>query len=329
MNDIKWGIIGCGNVTERKSGPAFNLVPHSSLVAVMRRDAQKACDYATRHSVPTWYSDAHKLINDPNVNAIYVATPPNSHAEYAIKAMQAGKPVYVEKPMATSYADCLRMNEVSESTQVPLFVAYYRRSLPYFNKVKDIIDYQIIGVPLVSNIKLFYPPRHDDYLPETQIWRVKPEISGGGYFYDLACHTLDVLDYLFGPITDVSGVSTNRADLYAAEDVVTASFRFRDGLVASGAWCFVAHEKSKCDVIEILGSKGRLLFSTFEFSPIIVETSEGRQEFLPPNPANIQYFLIESIVQELRGFGKAPSNGINGARTNEVMDIILKKLKTR
>ncbi|MCX6333190.1 MAG: Gfo/Idh/MocA family oxidoreductase, partial [Bacteroidia bacterium] len=81
---INWGIIGCGNVTEVKSGPAFNKVNNSRLIAVMRRDAVLAEDYASRHNVPKFYTDASKLINDPEINAVYIATPPSSHAEYAL-----------------------------------------------------------------------------------------------------------------------------------------------------------------------------------------------------------------------------------------------------
>ena len=113
MQKINWGIIGCGDVTEIKSGPAFNKVPNSSLVAVMRRDAAKAADYAERHEIANWYNDAAKLINDPKVNAIYIATPPDSHEAYALAAMNAGKPVYVEKPMALNYAAAKNMAAVA------------------------------------------------------------------------------------------------------------------------------------------------------------------------------------------------------------------------
>src|SRR4051812_47809361 len=109
MKKIKWGIIGCGDVTEIKSGPAFNKINNSELVAVMRRNADKAADYARRHGVPKWYSDAQELINDPGINAIYIATPPQSHEAYTVQSLQAGKPVYVEKPMATDSAAAARM----------------------------------------------------------------------------------------------------------------------------------------------------------------------------------------------------------------------------
>ena len=325
MEKIYWGIIGCGDVTELKSGPAFNKVSNSQLVAVMRRNAQKAEDYAVRHNVPKWYSDADKLINDPDINAIYVATPPQSHAEYAIKAMHAGKPVYVEKPMAAKYSECVLMNTVSAQTKVLLFVAYYRRSLPYFIKIKNLVSAQSIGQIMIINIKLYTSPRKTDHNPASLSWRVKPEISGGGYFYDMACHTLEILDYILGPISVVSGTFANRAGLYSAEDTVTASLKFENGVPAIGAWNFAATENSKADHVEILGTKGRIIFSTFDFSPIILETSDGKEEFSPPNPQHIQQFMIEKIVKELRGEGKSPSDGISGARTNYVMDIILNK----
>jgi predicted dehydrogenase len=327
MENIYWGIIGCGNVTEKKSGPAFNKVEHSQLIAVMRRDGAKAKDYAQRHHVPSWYANADDLIHDPKVNAIYVATPPQFHAEYAVKAMQAGKPVYVEKPMAAKYSDCIYMNKVSADTGVPLFVAYYRRSLPYFKKVKSLLDAQSIGRPLIVNIRLYIPARKEDLTLDYLPWRVNPEIAGGGYFYDLACHTLDILDFYFGSISQVSGLSANRAGLYGAEDVVAASFDFQNGLLASGAWCFVSSENAKEDIVEIVGTKGKITFSTFEFTPIILETATGKETFMPENPQNIQHYLIENIVKELRGEDKSPSNGITAARTNHVMDIILDKLR--
>ena len=106
---INWGIIGCGKVTEVKSGPAFNLANNSKLVAVMRRTGKLAEDYAYRHNVPKWYDNANDLINDPEVDAVYVATPPASHKDYALAVADANKIVYVEKPMALNYSECLEM----------------------------------------------------------------------------------------------------------------------------------------------------------------------------------------------------------------------------
>src|SRR5690554_2520017 len=129
---VKWGVIGVGIVCEVKSAPAMQLVKGSELVAVMRRDGEKAKDFALRHGVSKWYQDAEELINDPEVNAIYIATPPHAHAEMTRKAALAGKPVYVEKPMARTYQECQEMINCCNEAKVPLFVAYYRRALPNF-----------------------------------------------------------------------------------------------------------------------------------------------------------------------------------------------------
>ena len=154
---IKWGFIGCGDVTEKKSGPAFNKVEGSKVVAVMSRTEEKAKSYAERHNIARWYTDAQELISDPEVNAVYIATPPSSHATYAIMAMKAGKPVYIEKPMAASYEDCTRINRISKETGVPCFVAYYRRYLPYFLKVKELVRQGAIGK--VMNVQIRFGQR--------------------------------------------------------------------------------------------------------------------------------------------------------------------------
>lgn len=191
--NVKWGIIGCGDVTEIKSGPAFQKVDHSELIAVMRRNGEKAADYAKRHNVPKWYDDADKLIHDPDINAIYIATPPSTHAAYAIKSMKAGKPTYVEKPMAMNADECQKMLDVSKETGVPLFVAYYRRALPYFVKLKELMDMHAIGDVKTINLILHLPAKPEE-LDGSAGWRVDPSISGGGHFHDLAAHQLDYLE---------------------------------------------------------------------------------------------------------------------------------------
>ena len=215
---IKWGIIGVGNVCEIKSGPAFYKVENSSLVAVMRRDENKVKDFAKRHKVKKWYTDANDLINDKEINAIYIATPPYKHKEYTIKSLKAGKTVYVEKPMALNYKEAIEMYNMSIETGVPLFVAYYRRWFPYFLKLKEIIDKGDIGNILSVNLVNILPARNEDFDKKNPPWHLNKEIAGGGYFFDLACHQLDILDFLLGEIENTTGYSTNRAGYYKIED---------------------------------------------------------------------------------------------------------------
>jgi predicted dehydrogenase len=321
---INWGIIGCGNVTEIKSGPAFNKAGDSKLLAVMRRDVLLAEDYARRHNVPKVYSSASDLINDKDINAVYIATPPGSHAEYAIKVIKARKPVYIEKPMALNHSECLKINKAAEKYKVPVFVAYYRRALPGFLLVKNLIDNGSIGRVRCSLIQLFKAPSADEKDGKLS-WRVDPEVSGGGHFFDLASHQLDYLDYLFGPVQKVRSVAVNQAGLYKAEDFVSAEFVFNNNIIATGTWCFSAAPDSNKDIIEITGDKGSIKFSTFSFEPIILTNETGTQEFINERPEHVQFYLIKKIVQSLHTNGDSPSTGITAARTSKVMDEVVRE----
>ncbi|MBQ9668151.1 MAG: Gfo/Idh/MocA family oxidoreductase [Prevotella sp.] len=326
MKILKWGFIGCGDVVERKSGPAFQMIDGSTVVAVMSRTAEKARSYAERHGISRWYTDAQQLIDDPEVNAVYVATPPSSHATFAIMAMKAGKPVYVEKPLAATYDDCARINHVSEQTGVPCFVAYYRRYLPYFRRVKEIIDGGVVGEVVNVQIRFAVPPRQLDYAhPERLPWRLQPEISGGGYFYDLAPHQIDLLQWMFGVILEAKGICANRAHLYTAEDSVSAVFRFESGVPGSGSWCFVGHESAEADRILVIGERGSLSFSVFNYSPIVLHVSEGTERIEVENPDYVQYPIVKSVCEHLQGLGVCDCTSVSATPTNWVLDRILGK----
>ena len=241
-------------------------------------------------------------------------------------AMRAGKPVYIEKPMAASYEDCARINRISEQTGIPCFVAYYRRYLPYFQKVKELIQNGAVGNVINVQIHFAQPPRALDYNSKNLPWRVLPVISGGGYLYDLAPHQLDLLQDMFGVILHAKGYTSNRGGLYKVEDTLSASFQFENGLPGSGSWCFVAHESATEDCIEIIGDQGVLRFSVFTFDPISLDTERGHEEFNIPNPQYVQQPLIQSVVDHLLKRGVCTCDNISATPTNWVMDKILGKI---
>jgi len=319
MTTVRWGIVGCGDVTEVKSGPGFQKARGSALVAVMRRDAAKAEDYARRHGVPRWYSDAEALIRDPEVDAVYVATPPSTHCDYTVMAAAAGKPVYVEKPMALDHGQCRMMIAACAKAGVPLFTAYYRRAMPRFARIKALLDAGAIGTVRVVSVNVFRafaPPV--GALP----WRVDPAISGGGLFVDLASHQIDLLDCFLGPIADVSGKAANQAGLYRAEDVVTATFGWESGVRGTGLWSFSA--SGDVDRTEIVGTRGRILYATFSDAPVILETDAGIESLELPFPAHVQQPLIQTIVDELlTGTPVCPSTAESAARTTRIIDTLL------
>lgn len=323
MQKVRWGIIGCGQVTEVKSGPAFGKVPGSELVAVMRRDGGLARDYAVRHNVPAWYDNADTLIHDPHVDAVYIATPPSSHREYTLAAAGARKPVYVDKPMARSYAECLEMIEACERARVPLFVAYYRRALPRFLKIKSLLEEGLIGEVRGVNVRLYHKPSQEDQ-NGVKHWRVDAAIAGGGYFVDLGSHMIDLLQYFLGPITTASGYAGNQCGLYDVEDIVGAIFTFHSGVQGTGLWSFGAEEN--LDKTEIIGSQGSITYSNFMNLPVVLRRGGRIEEFHIAHPEHIQQSLIQTVVDELLGTGRCPSTGKTGAMTSWVMDKVLGKL---
>jgi predicted dehydrogenase len=316
---VRWGIIGVGNVTERKSGPGFQQAERSELVAVMRRNGELAADYARRHNVPRWYDDADELINDPEVDAVYVATPPDSHMDYVARVAQAGKPVYVEKPMARTALECEEMISACSEAGVGLFVAYYRRALPRFVTVKELLDSGRIGQLRTVSIRNERPAPVAE--ADSEGWRIDPEISGGGHFVDLGSHILDLLDWLLAPVTHAAGIATNRGGRYPAEDLVTAVFSFRSGVEGVGVWNYDSFQDK--DHIEIIGTTGALRFSCFTNEPLQLLSATGVDEIEAPNPETVQLPLIQTVVNALTGHGESPSTGESALRTARVIDSLL------
>ncbi len=322
MDQIVWGIIGCGNVTEIKSGPAFNKVANSSLAAVMRRDKIQAQDYAQRHHVKKWYSDADALINDQDVNAIYIATPPDSHEKYTIAAFKAGKPVYVEKPMALNSSEARRMLEASEKYSCKLSIAHYRRAQPRFLEIRKLIRNNTLGEILSAEIRLYQAPTPG----VADTWRVNPLISGGGLFHDLAPHQLDLMLYFFGEPKSVKGNSTNRGKNYQADDYVTSKIIFGNNVQFKGTWDYTITADKECDICEISGTKGKLRFPIFTDGCQLILEGQTKDLYFPPIP-HVQQPMIELVVNYFLNKGPNPCSASEALIVMEMMDLVSGYLK--
>ncbi|MEO8823443.1 MAG: Gfo/Idh/MocA family oxidoreductase [Ginsengibacter sp.] len=321
MEKIRWGMIGCGDVTEVKSGPAFNKVENSSLVAVMRRDTEKAKDYAQRHGVPKWYDDANELINDSEINAIYIATPPSSHEEYALAAINAGKPVYIEKPMTLDYASANMLSKIAEEKNVKLSVAHYRRGQPLFNKVKELLNEKIIGEIRFAKLEFYKKSLIPEALNIPKVaWRVNPEIAGGGLFHDIAPHPLDLMCWFFGAIEKASGYAAQQGKLYQADDIVSGNILFKSGVLFNGLWCFNVAEGNVKDLCEIHGSNGKMRFPIFEHKKIEIIKNDKTEEILFEPLTHVQQPLIQKVVNYFLDKGPNPSSGADGAIVMKLLD---------
>ena len=321
MAIYRWGIIGCGNVTEVKSGPAYQQTDGFELSAVMRRDYAKANDYAKRHQVPKVYEHAEDLINDPDIDAVYIATPPDSHEYYAMKVAKAKKICCIEKPMAPSYAACVRINTAFRDQNLPLFVAYYRRSLPRFQQLKTWIDAHKIGEIRHIHWSFCKAPNTID-LSQDYNWRTDADIAPGGYFDDLASHGLDLFSYLLGDIIKAQGIAVNQQGLYSAKDAITGNWLHQSGITGSGSWNFGSETRE--DDVQIFGSQGKIIFSIFANQPILLTNNGSVESVTIEHPKHIQHYHVQNIKKHLLHEAVHPSTGESAAHTAWVMEQILK-----
>ena len=323
LNEVRWGIVGCGDVCEVKSGPAFNKVSDSRLIAVMRRDGVKAKDFARRHGVPKYYDDAGELIADHDINAIYIATPPAFHEALSIQAMKAGKPVYIEKPVALTSDSCSRILSVSKDLGIKASVAHYRRGLPLFKKIRSLLRSGIIGKPslIIANTLQSPSPKMKD----PDYWRTNPEISGGGLFFDLAPHQLDIFYWLFGKPASVNGLSVNQKSQYPAPDLTTIEAVFDQEVYLHGIWAFNLNPASEEERCEIIGDEGKLVFSFFRRSDIDIITPKGKESISMDYPENIQQPMIDEVVRFFRGDGPNPCSLEDALVTMKMMDSATQK----
>jgi len=308
-------MIGCGDVAEVKAGPALQKADGSALVAVMRRDVDKARDFARRHGVARAYGGAAELIADPEVDAVYIATPPSSHCEIALEVARSGKPCLVEKPMAMTPAECSRMVDAFRAAGRPLWVAYYRRALPRTLLVRQLMVDGAIGRLTSVQVELLTPLASPE---RVRSWRFDPSVAGGGQFFDMGSHCIDIVDFLAGPISEVSAVALNTGGAYPVEDLVTASFRVGDGAAGVGLWNFNAHRSADC--VRLTGTRGSVSFSLFSDDEVVLSTSDGERRFEGRNPPHVHQPLVQTIVDELRGRGRCESTGESGRRAAEVME---------
>ncbi|WP_373236246.1 Gfo/Idh/MocA family protein [Cohaesibacter celericrescens] len=316
---VRWGILGCGDVTEVKSGPALQKVARSNLVSVMRRDAEKAADYASRHKVPHWTNDADALISDPDLTALYIATPPDTHADYAIRALQAGKNVLLEKPMALNGRECDAIEAAVRETDGKLCVAYYRRALPRFEKLRQIITDGSIGSLRLIEVRHFMC---SDDRPD-QIWKIDPTVGGGGCFVDMQSHTLDWLTYVFGMPVAVKGLKKRQGNQYQAEDLVSYLMDF-GGFPTVGMCAYATAERQES--VTIHGDKGSASMSFFKPTAVALTVDGVEQQIEISDPPHVHQPFIERVVAHFLDDAPNPCSAQDGRRSADLVEEIFKGL---
>ena len=317
--EICWGFIGCGKVVHKKSGNAFRNVPHSRIEAIMRRDLNDAKASAEHFGVSRYCDSIEELLS-MDIDAVYIATPPGMHYEQAMQCLKAKKPVYVEKPFARNYTEAKALTDAFEKEGVSFYVGHYRRALPRFLKIRDMLREGCIGKPLFVEFKLnrIFSPREAE-----ESWLYNPVLSGGGKFYDISPHTIDILNFLFGNMIEVEGYAKNLGTGCPLENEVEVRFVTEKGVTGKARFHCTAKEKS--DRIHVLGTKGSLEFSIHGKTDIIVRNMQEEmvEQFDLPDPKAVEESMVQSVVEDLLGVSKCECKAKDVVITYEIIDKVL------
>jgi predicted dehydrogenase len=297
MNIITWGMIGCGDVTEVKNGPGLYLANQSRLKGITNRTHEKAQNWVKRHGHGIVYPSIEELLADEEIDIVYIAVTPDKHMEYAIMCAKAGKHCLIEKPLAMNYEEGLAIQEAFEQAGKKAFVAFYRRGMNRFVKIKELLSDNTIGEVLGANVTRYVAPMKD----KTQ-WRANPAISGGNEFTETDIHILDYLVFLFGNIKEHSIMKTQHPDSGEISSVC-CNLKFASGILVSGNWNYQCEYTKDC--IEIVGTKGFLIFDFFHNEkPIVVSTANGTTDYVVEDSRSVGLNLEQQIVNELLGLEK-------------------------
>ncbi|MDR1469505.1 MAG: Gfo/Idh/MocA family oxidoreductase [Spirochaetaceae bacterium] len=327
VNEVCWGMIGCGNVTEKKSGPPLYKTARSRVKGVYSRNGEHSADYAGRHGIPLVYPSADALFADGEINAAYISTPPDTHRKYALLALAAGKIPYIEKPMAMNYGECTEILAAGEAAKLPVYVAYYRRALPKYLKIKELVDSGRLGAIRAVRLTHFMKPEAADRDRSQLPWRVIPAVSSGGKFVDMAVHVLDIVQFLFGDIVSAQGFADNRGGYYDAEDTVGAVMLCESGVRVSGLWCYAAGVDD--EEMLILGEKGCIRTSGLFLTPVHVTDDCGEETFSFPEPEHVAGPFVQTLVEEMTGGQKSNACVKSAANNVRVVDTILAEYRKR
>ncbi|MDR2772612.1 MAG: Gfo/Idh/MocA family oxidoreductase [Elusimicrobiota bacterium] len=328
MKTIVWGMIGCGVVTEKKSAPSLYKSEYSELKSVFGAIYESAIDYAKRHNIPVVCRTAEELFADKEIDAVYIATPPKFHKEYAIACLKAGKIPYIEKPLGLTYQECLEIIEASKKYNLPVYTAYYRRGMEKYIYIKSLIDTKAIGDIAFIRLSHFMKPEACDLDRSKLPWRLIPAQTGGGKFLDMVTHVLDITEFFVGKLDLLGGGAANIGGLYDVEDTVTASLRSEKGVLVNGTWCYAASFDK--EEMLIAGTKGSIITSGLFYTPvklIDVNGKETTKEFIEPEHVAMPY--MQAVIYELAGGKKSPADILSAANNVRIMDEILKEYRKK
>jgi len=318
MSLLRWGLIGAGDIVRKRVADALRTASGCELAAVTRARADLVERFAREVGAARWHASWRDLVSDPDVDAVYVATPVRLHAEQTIAAAESGKHVICEKPMAMNVAECDRMIAACRSSGVRLAVAYYRRFYPVVRRIDQILTSGEIGAPVWAQATAFEP---FDPLPGApRYWLVQRSESGGGPMADFGCHRVEVLLSLLGPVRQVKSLVASVVLRRDVEDTAAALLQFERGACAIVAVTHAAADRA--DALDLFGTLGSIRVASLNVGEMVVHAAGGERRESHPPPANVHVPLVEDFVDAVRT-GRDPTvDGYVGRAVAAVQDDI-------
>ncbi|MDD4872974.1 MAG: Gfo/Idh/MocA family oxidoreductase [Kiritimatiellae bacterium] len=315
LDKIRWGVVGAGNVFENKSGPALCKVPNSELVAVMRTNAAKAEETARRHGAQRWYTDAQSLIADPDVNAVYIASPHYLHQEHVALAARAGKIVLCEKPVGINTVQARQAVDVCKANGVSLTVAYYRRFWDVVRAMKNFLYDGAIGEVVTARAQL-----SDWFNGDAERgWLTARAKSGGGALANAGAHWIDLIRFLLGEVTDVMADASSKGRGWEIDDTTIVQMRMANGALASLISTFCS--PISVNELDISGTEGRLYASPLSEGHLILHRRGREPEILNyPRKDVVHMGLIAELVPRLLRGEPSPLPGEEAVAVWKIMD---------
>jgi predicted dehydrogenase len=319
MKKLKWGLIGCGDIARKRVAPALRDLEDCELVAVNRADAARAAAFAGEFGATKWYAHWQDLVQDPEIEAVYIATPVHLHAEQAIAAAQAGKQVLCEKPMALNLDECDRMLHACDEHNVRLSVAYYRHFYPVLRRIKQMLQNGTIG--RVALVQINALDTFDRRNGETRHWLLQKELAGGGPMMDIGCHRIEVLLNLFGAVSQVKALTANNVFTERdVEDTAVAVLQFETGgtAIVSVTHGSLAHR----DTLDIYGEKGQLSVANLNEGKLVISVGSHQSfESLPPH-SNLHLPHIEDFTRAVLDRREPQFSGKQGREVSRILSLI-------
>jgi predicted dehydrogenase len=314
-----WGLIGCGDIAAKRVAAALRDAPDSALVTVARARAELAASFAKEHGARRWHADWREVLEDDEVDAVYLATPVALHPEQAIAAAEAGKHVLCEKPMALDVEACARMVSAARHNGARLGIAYYRHLYPVVARLRELLASGEIGRPVLAQAQAFEPfnPTAD----HPRAWLLSKAHSGGGPMADFGCHRIEVLLDLLGPAARTHGFPSNvRFKDREVEDTCVAHLEFASGALALVTVTHAALERR--DTLEILATEGSAYVPVLNEGVLRIVTAQGTREERHPPHANLHQPLVEDFVAAARAGRDPVVTGEAGLEVQRVLAAI-------